>query len=72
MWDCPEPEVWGEEWVTPELRRGMGGGQRKPCSVRSVPTGNVLGGATARKLRGLGGRPGGGILRTALTLLVQS
>lgn len=44
MWDCPEPEVWGEEWVTPELRRGMGGGQRKPCSVRSVPMGNVLGG----------------------------
>lgn len=44
MWDCPEPRVWGEERATPEHRCGMGGGQKTPCSVRSVPTGNILGG----------------------------
>lgn len=44
VWDCPEPGVWGEERATPEHRCGVGGGQAKPCSVRSVPRGKTLGG----------------------------
>lgn len=46
----------GKGWMTLECRRGSGSGvgvrQRKPCSVRSVLTGAILGGREPESCRG--------------------
>lgn len=47
------------------LRRGVDGAE-KPCSVRTVPAGDILGGPTARELQRWSGRPREGTPRAAL------